>query len=104
MYLLSKKQLQDLWIQAWIKFDSYKEESNGSKYSFRDSSFQQYLEEELSKNILSEEELKMLNKPKFIVYSDAVSIEESPKEQPINKDEEVKDESGEPVISEAKEN
>ena len=58
MYLLSKKQLQDLWIQAWIKFDSYKEESNGSKYSFRDSSFQQYLEEELSKNILSEEELK----------------------------------------------
>ena len=46
----------------------------------------------------------MLNKPKFIVYSDAVSIEESPKEQPINKDEEVKDESGEPVISEAKEN
>lgn len=104
MYLLSEEQLKTLWINAWIKFESYSKEIDGSKYAFRDNSFQQYLHEELKENALMAEEVKMLNRPKFIVYSDAVSIEEAPKDQPLEKDEEVKDESSESVVSEAKEN
>ena len=104
MYLLSTEQLKTLWINAWIKLESYNKDINGSKYTFRDTSFQQYLQEKLKENLLSEEEIKMLNKPKFIVYSDAVSVEETPKDQPLSKDEDVKDESSESTVSEAKEN
>lgn len=100
MYKLSEEQLRSLWVEAWVEAEMFNF-NNISRQSYREEAFQKYIKNNFSNNL--EEEEEMFNKPKFIVYSDAVNVmnQDTEQKQDIQNEEDQNDtESNQSVVQE----